>query len=140
MNVFEANESTLGNSSTLTKSSFACPVTPYLTWQLNHEASIQSTIAVTSIACPATIFLNILVILAVKKTKMHKRNSNILLSNLAKANLVVGAFAMPLTAALDVLLLSENVAEDAVCTLDSVGDYFIYTPAGISLFLLILIA
>ena len=122
---------------------FVCPLLPYFIWDLNNPTSIlsfQFAIIVTSIACPATTLLNILVILAVKKTKELKKNSNILLSNLAGADLLVGAVGLPLAITVCALTLQEDVIEDVICTIDYVSDYVMCNASFISIYFLVLIA
>ena len=93
-----------------------------------------------SIACPATILLNILVILAVKKTRELKKNSSNLLSNLAASDLLVGAVALPLAKTVCALALQEHVIQDVICTINYVSDSVMYTATCISILLLVLIA
>ena len=143
MNVTNSKGSTLGNSSAMARPIFVCPLLPYFIWDLKNPTSFlsfQFAITVTSIACPATTLLNILVILAVKKTKELKKNSNILLSSLAGADLLVGAVALPLAITVCALALQEHVVEDVICTIDYVSDTVMYAATGISISLLVLIA
>ena len=143
MNVTNTKRSTLGNSSAMARPIFVCPLMPYFIWDLKNPTSFlsfQFAITVTSIACPATTLLNILVILAVKKTKELKKNSNILLSSLAGADLLVGAVALPLAITVCALALQEHVVEDVICTIDYVSDTVMYAATCISILLLVLIA
>ena len=143
MSVTNIKGSTLGNSSAMARPIFVCPLLPYFIWDLNNPTSIlsfQFAITVTSIACPASILLNILVILAVKKTKELKKNSNILLSNLAGADLLVGAVGLPLAITVCALALQEHVVEDVICTIDQVSDSVILTATFSSIYFLVLIA
>ena len=143
MNVTNTKGSTLGNSSAMARPIFVCPLLPYFIWDLKNPTSFlsfQFAITVTSIACPATTLLNILVILAVKKTKELKKNSNILLSSMAGADLLVGAVAMPLAITVCALTLQEHEVEDVICTIDYVSDTVMYAATGISISLLVLIS
>ena len=79
-------------------------------------------------------------ILAVKKTKELKKNSNILLSSLAGADLLVGAVLMPLAITVCALALREDVVEDVICTIDYLSDSVMFTASSMSVFLLVLIA
>ena len=88
---------------------FFCPTKPIFTWILSDTSTFQATINISCIACPITVFLNILVITAVKKRKEFQTNFNSLLANLAAADLLVGAVSMPLTITLDALLLQKAV-------------------------------
>ena len=139
MNVTNTKGSTLGNSSAMARPIFVCPLLPYFIWDLKNPTSIlsfQFVITVTSIAC----LLNILVILAVKKTKELKKNSNILLSSMAGADLLVGAVAMPLAIIVCAFALQEHLVEDVICTIDHVSDSVMFTATTLLTLLLVLIA
>ena len=140
MSVTNTKESTLGNSSAMARPIFFCPLLPYFIWDLSNPTSFQISITITSIAFPAIILLNISVILAVKKTKQLKKNSNILLSNLAASDLLVGAIALPMAIAVCALALQEHVDQDVICTIDYVSDSVMFTATCISILLLVLIA
>ena len=143
MNVTNTKGSTIANSSAMARPIFVCPLLPYIIWDLNNPTSIlsfQFAITVTSITCPATTLLNILVILAVKKTKELKKNSNILLSNLAGADLLVGAIGLPLAITVCALTLQEHAVEDVICAIDYVSDSVMFTATCISICFLVLIA
>ena len=86
------------------RSVFFCLSTPNLIWDLTQIISHQITIAVTA-ACKFTIFLNILVIVAVKKIRELQTNPNILIASLAVADLLVGAVSMPQTISVDALII-----------------------------------
>ena len=58
------------------------PGTTQFRWDLKQTLSLQLTIGATAVACPWIIFLNILVILAIKKVRELQKNSNILITNL----------------------------------------------------------
>ena len=49
--------------------------------------------------------MNVLVIVTVKKVKDLRKNSNILITSLAVADLTVGCLSIPLTIFLDALIL-----------------------------------
>ena len=91
------NTESLGNSSSETRSVFYCPQWPQFIWDINHTTSLKIIVAITTIACPVTILLNLLVIIAVKTRRELKKNSNILLTNLALADLLVAAVSVPLS-------------------------------------------
>ena len=114
-------ESLVANSSRETRSVFYCPKSPEFTWHLNHTTFQKITLAVTTIACPVTILLNLLVIIAVKTRRELKKNSNILLSRLAAIDLLVGAVSMPLTIALDALVLQKILFVEMFCTIDIIS-------------------
>ena len=80
----------LSNSSNETRSVFYCRESPQYISDLNHTTSFKIAVAITAIACPVTILLNLLVMIAVKKRRELKKNSNILLSSVALADHVGG--------------------------------------------------
>ena len=80
-------------------------------WDLKQTLSLQLTIGATAVACPWIIFLNILVILAIKKVRGLQKNSNILITNLAATDLLVGAVSMPLSITVDALILQGTVSQ-----------------------------
>ena len=127
-------------SSSETRSVFYCPKTPSFIWDLNHTTSLEIIVAVTSIACPVTIMLNLLVIIAVKTRKKLKKNSNILMSRLAVADLLVGAVSMPLTITLNALVLQKILFEDVVCTIAIISDFVLHILYNASFLSLLLIA
>ena len=103
-------------SSLKTRSVFYCPSAPDVTWDLHDTVSTWVFLAITSIASPIIILLNALVIIAVKQRKELQKHSNILLSSLAVADLLVGALAMPLCAINDFLIVGQ-ISVGHVCTL-----------------------
>jgi len=80
-----------------------------------------------------------LVIIAVKKRKEFQINSNTLLANLAAADLLVGAVSMPLTIALDALLLQKAVGY-WICRLAFTNQLVLYAAVCSSLYHMTLIA
>ena len=68
------------------------------------------------IASPITVLLNALVITAVKQRRELQKHSNILLSSMAVADLLIGAISMPINATVD-LLIVHHVSLEHVCTL-----------------------
>ena len=134
------NTESLGaNSSSETRSVFYCPKSPHFIWDLNHTTSLKIILAITTIACPVTILLNLLVIIAVKTRRELKKNSKILLSSLAVADLLVGAVSMPLSITLDALVLQGVLVEDVICTIDTIV-FALYTVYSVSFIHLVLIA
>ncbi|KAL9964215.1 hypothetical protein ACROYT_G027822, partial [Oculina patagonica] len=87
------------------------------TWDLNNTTFPWILVVFIAITSPVTILLNSLVIIAVKKRKELQKHSNILLASLAVTDLLAGAIAMPLTAAVDILILRQ-VSFKHICTLD----------------------
>ena len=121
------NTESLGNSSHETRSLLYCPESPQYIWDLNHTTSFKIIVAITTIACPVTIVLNLLVIIAVKTRRELKKNSNILLSSVALADLLVGAVSMPLSITLDTLVNERVLDVDIICATDSTSASVMYT-------------
>ena len=132
-------ESLSANSSSETRSVFFCPKSPQFIWDLSHTTSLKAVLVVTAIACPVTILLNLLVIIAMKTRRELKKNSNILLSSLSVADLLVGAVSMPLSIILDALVLQGILFEDVICTIDTIV-FALYAVYGVSFLHLLLIA
>lgn len=134
------NTESLGNSSNETRSVFYCPELPEFIWDLHHTTSFQIIVAITTIACPVTILLNLLVIIAVKTRRELKKNSNILLSSVALTDLLVGAISMPLSIALNALVIMRVLVVDIICTIAYVNASVMYITCGVSFLHLLLIA
>ena len=134
------NTESLGNFSSETRSDFFCREWPQFIWDINHKTSFKITVAITTIACPVTILLNLLVIIAVKTRRELKKNSNILLSSVALADLLVGAVSMPLSITLDALVIHRVSTTDLICTMFSISASVLYTVCGASLVHLVLLA
>ena len=128
------NTELLSNSSTEIRSVFNYPEVP------QYTTSFTIIVAITTIACPVTILLNLLVIIAVKTRRELKKNSNILLSSVALADLLVVAVSMPLTITLDALVIQRLLAADVICTMFFIRNSVLYTVSGASFFHLLIIA
>ena len=116
-----------------------CPKLSNFTWDLNETTIPCILCPITFIASLATIFLNALVILAVNRKRELKKTSNILLSSMAIADLLVGAISMPLTVAADILIIRQ-MYYSGFCTLRLATEYSMFTFIWSSLYHLILIA
>ena len=136
----EKNTESLTNSSNQTGQTFYCPESPQFIWDLHHRTSFQITLVITTIACPVTILLNLLVITAVKTRRELKQNSNILLSYVALADLLVGAVSMPLSITLDTLVIHRVLVVDIICTIDFISVSVFHIGCWGSCFHLVLIA
>ena len=102
-----------------------CPLIQ--TWVLSDTTLFKITVAVTTIICPVTIFLNILMIIAMKRRRdLQRNNSNILLASLAVAGVLVGAVSMPLTIISDVLVLAKFLNVGGFCGIAFVNDTVLY--------------
>ena len=130
----------LANSFNETRSVFYCPMSPQYIWDLNRTTHLKIILAVTIIACPVTILLNLLVIIAVKTRRELKENSNILLSSLAVADLLVGAVCMPLTITLSAFVVQGIFFDDIICTIDIISIFLVFTVYNASFFNLLLIS
>lgn len=104
---------------------FHCPYQPVFTWILSDSTTFLSATIITAIAFPVTIFLNILVIIAVSKRGELQTNSNFLLASMA-----VG---------LDVLLLRKDLSH-TICGIAFAYQLVLYTSACTSLYHLTVIA
>ena len=131
---------TLASSSNLSRSVFFCPNSPQFIWDLNHTTSLKIIVAVMITACPVTVLLNLVVIIAVKTREELKNNSNILLSSLAAADLLMGALSTPLTITVDALILQGILFEDVICTIDYINVFLRYISFWASFLHLLLIA
>ena len=81
-----------------------------------------------------------LVILAIKKVRELQKNSNILIANLAVTDLLVGAVSMPLSIAVDALILRGTVSRSIVFLLNEIGISVLIVLYTISYHHLLLIA
>ena len=118
---------------------FSCPQSPNFVWDTTNEIFPWILVAIVSIASPAAIILNILTIAAVKSRKELQKNSYILLSSMAVADILVGAINMPLSALVE-FVISRQVFNNAICQVDLVNVYLMFAFTGCSLYHLTLIA
>ena len=119
---------------------YFCQKPPYLTWDLTNTTLPWILDVVIFTAAPVTTLLNILVIVALNKSRELQKLSNILLCNMAATDLITGAITMPMSAIVDVLMLTQ-VSVVHVCTFDSsVNKPLLHTMSIISLYHLTAIA
>ena len=118
---------------------YFCPTKPIYTWTLTETAAFYVSITAKSIASPFTVLLNLLIIVAVWRRKALQKNSNILLASMAVADLLVGAVSMPLTTALDILLLRKNLSL-TICKIAGANQIVLYSAVSSSLYHLTFIA
>ena len=116
-----------------------CVYAPGFTWDLNNTTPWWILVTILYIASPVTVLLNALIIVAVKKKKELQRNSNILLTSMAVANLLMGMINMPLRATVDVLVLRQLWIQH-ICLLDFLNIHMTYCVAFSSLYHLTAIA
>ena len=120
-------------------SEYSCPNEPVYTWILTETAAFYVTITTKSIASPFAVLLNLLIIVAVRNRRALQKNSNILLSSMAVADLLVGAVSMPLTIALDILLLREKLSLK-ICKIAGANQIVLYSAVSSSFYHLSFIA
>ena len=130
----------LANSSNETRSVFYCPDSPEYIWDVNETTSFKVIVAITATACPVTILLNLLVITASRTRSELKKHSNILLSSVALADLLVGAVTMPVAITLDSLIIQRVLIVNVVCTIDILSVSLLHIGCWTSFFHLLLIA
>ena len=94
-----------------------CPKRSNLSTDLNNTTFSWILVAIIFITSPFTVLFNSLVIVALKKRRELKKLSNILLCSMAVTDLLTGAITMPLSATLDVLILS-HVPYEYICPID----------------------
>ena len=120
-------------------SMYSCPHEPVYTWILTETAAFYVTITTKSIASPFAVLLNLLIIVAVRNRRALQKNSNILLTSMAVADLLVGAVSMPLTIALDILLLREKLSLK-ICKIAGANQVVLYSAVSSSFYHLTFIA
>ena len=120
-------------------SEYSCPNEPVYTWILTETAAFYVTITTKSIASPFAVLLNLLIIVAVRNRRALQKNSNILLTSMAVADLLVGAVSMPLTIALDILLLREKLSLK-ICKIARANQIVLYSAVSSSFYHLTFIA
>ena len=118
---------------------YSCPHEPVYTWILTETAAFYVTITTKSIASPFAVLLNLLIIVAVKNRRALQKNSNILLSSMAVADLLVGAVSMPLTIASDILLLRKKLSLK-ICKIAGANQIVLYSAVSSSFYHLTFIA
>ena len=118
---------------------YFCPTKPIYTWILTETAAFYVSITTKSIASPFTVLFNLLIIVAAWRRRALQKNSNILLASMAIADLLVGAVFMPLTTALDILLLCKNLSL-TICKIAGANQIVLYSAVSSSLYHLTFIA
>ncbi|XP_078363699.1 adenosine receptor A1-like [Oculina patagonica] len=129
------NTESTSNSS---NSTFHCPHSP-MSWDLNVSTFHWLLIAMALVASPLTILLNAIVILVMKQRKELQKTSNILLSSMAVTDLLVGVIVMPLSAIVDLLILS-RASFAHKCMLDLVTTFVAFFLFFATLYHLTIIA
>ena len=130
-------ETSTANSST--RLVFHCPSEPDFMWNLHGTTFAWILAAIILTVSPITVILNALVIIAVKQRKELQKHSNAVLSSMAIADFLVGAVSMPISAAVDLLIIHQ-VNLQGVCTLNTVNLTLIACFLFSSLFHLVVIA
>ena len=137
MNLSETDSEAIDPSES--PSVYFCPTKPIYTWILTETAAFYVSITAKSIASPLTVLLNVLIIVAMKKRRALQKNSSILLTSMAVADLLVGAVSMPLTTALDILLLHKKLSL-TICKIAGANQIVLYSAVTSSLYHLTFIA
>ena len=119
-------------------SEYSCPYEPVYTWILTETAAFYVTITTKSIASPFAVLLNLLIIVAVRNRRALQKNSNILLSSMAVADLLVGAVSMSLTIASDILLREKLSLK--ICKIAGANQIVLYSAVSSSFYHLTFIA
>lgn len=111
------------------------------TWILTETVESYTSILIKAVAGPLTIFLNLLVIIAVIKRRELNKNSNILFSSMAVADLLVGTVSMPTNLIYEVrILLAKDLRVSRICPLALVNLIVLYGAASSSFYHLTVIA
>ena len=118
---------------------YICPTKPIYTWILTETAAFYVSITAKSIASPFTVLLNLIIIVAVWRRRALQKNSNILLTSMAVADLLVGAVSMPLTIASDILLLRKKLSLK-ICKIAGANQIVLYSAVSSSFYHLTFIA
>ena len=137
MNLSETDSEAIDPSES--PSVYFCPTKPIYTWILTETAAFYVSITAKSIASPLTVLLNVLIIVAMKKRRALQKNSSILLTSMAVEELLVGAVSMPLTTALDILLLRKKLSL-TICKIAGASQIVLYSAVTSSLYHLTFIA
>ena len=123
MNVSMSEDSILKSS----RSKFFCLGAPLIIWDLERKVFIQLGIAISAVIGSFAVLLNILVILAIKKTRELQTNSIILVTSLnihlAVADLLVGAVSAPFNITVDALILRETVSVGMICLIAKLNKF-----------------
>ena len=119
--------------------SFSCPHDQTFTYYLHDRASFQATVVITLVAIPATIFLNVLLIVAVTREKLPHNHTFILLASMAIADLIISSLSMPITVAVAVVFLHHFSIKN-FCELDYINLIILYFAGSSTLYHLAVIA
>ena len=114
-------------------SQFHCPHSPNFSWYSEDTTFHSIFAAILSIFSPAIVFLNFLVIVAVKRRKELKRQSYILLSSMAIADLLAGLVSVPLTIAFDLTIVFQ-APHSYICKLRLASEFLTFSFVWVSLY------
>ena len=107
----------INDTSTKTKPAFNCLKASDLTWDDSNQVKMSLGLATVGLLPSLIIILlNALVIIAFKKRKELQKNSSMLLSSLAVADLLIGALFISTWIIVDLQVI-EQVSVERVCTL-----------------------
>lgn len=132
----------LAINSNVTMVRSGCPYTSFsmFIWNADDTVNVVITYIITCVACPFTILLNTLIIVAVAKNQSLQKNSNIILSSLAVADLLVGAVSQPLSIVRGAFYFFHDNPPKFLCTLDVISVFVLYTTCCTSVVHLTLVA
>ena len=116
-----------------------CVQVPNLTWDLNEATIPWILFPITTIASLATIFLNALIILAMKQKRELKKTTTILLASMAVADPLVGTITMPLSVATEIFII-RHVYYFGFCTLRFASELSMFNLVSSTLYHLTFIA
>ena len=130
------------NSSQSPPSSDLCEILGILTWEQRNLTTalfvtIIITVVLTILTCPLTIFLNVLVIEAVRRKRYLHQKRHVLLACLAVTDLLVGAVCQPLMV---VSYLQHILGVGPICLIDFTVNNIVTIACGASLFHLVIIS
>ena len=128
-------------SSNKTLVTYDCSYMALFMWNLNDDdANADIAFIITCASCPLIILFNTMIIVVIAKKPSLQTNSNILLSSLAVADLVVGAVFQPLTIIIGAFGSYDDNPPVFLCTLDVINVFVLYSASWSSLCLLTAIA
>ena len=131
------------NSSNHTNSSFVPSVANCRVWREQYDqenyVSTLAAIILNMLTCPMTVFMNLLVIVAVKTKRRLQHTYHILLASLAATDLVVGGVVQPSFIVGEMFLITGSSLTD-YCALYNQTVFLFLAPCLASLLLLALLS
>ena len=113
---------------------YDCSYMTLFMWNLNDDdTNADIAFIITCASCPLIILFNTIIIVVVAKKPSLQTNSQILLSSLAVADLVVGAVFQPLTIIIGAFGTYDDNLPVFLCTLDLINVFVLYSVCWCSL-------